>query len=292
MNEQQAQDMTTPEAREAHYKSCWGVAAEAGNKARALLSEIAAIGTVTPHLRMKILKLTGEFPSLPTQNAHPGMTRPAMNEEPIYTIVTKGCVKTGDRVIPPWSRDWQEVQDADIKNGVLNYTAVLRPAKPAGAAGAAVDAMTPAIYKASPEKMRALCNKVAESLGAQTAPPAKQPEPDIQTMRLAVARMLPNEIKIESGYTYDPKSDVATSCEWGAWLDTGRQINDREWLHVCWLAEQTLDDGNYPDFMRWIASLAVGNTCSGARDSDLTSAPVNHRLEALCRVKNPEMFKP
>ena len=37
MNETQAQDMSTPEARAAYFEQCWTMAAQAGNEARTLL---------------------------------------------------------------------------------------------------------------------------------------------------------------------------------------------------------------------------------------------------------------
>lgn len=116
-------------------------------------------------------------------------------------------------------------------------------------------------------------------------------KPDIQTMRLAVARMLPNEIKIESGYTYDPKSDVATSCEWGAWLDTGRQINDREWLHIAFLAEQTLTGDEWLDYVTVLYAIACNQIC-GRPCRQVVCASADQRIEALCRYLHPEMFKP
>ena len=42
MSELQCQDMRTPEARAAYYERCWGIAAAAGNEARARVAQLEA----------------------------------------------------------------------------------------------------------------------------------------------------------------------------------------------------------------------------------------------------------
>ncbi len=56
----QCQDMSTPEAREAHYKACWEQAAAAGNKAREMLSKVITNGLTLP-LERDIRNLLGPY---------------------------------------------------------------------------------------------------------------------------------------------------------------------------------------------------------------------------------------
>ncbi len=95
---------------------------------------------------------------------------------------------------------------------------------------------------------------------------------NLEEMKLAVAKMLPNEID-------------CTECGTGNihWRDSDDPVMDREWLHVCWLAEGTLtkeerrayndelNHGTAPGFTLWYISPEV-------------------KIEALCRVRCPEMF--
>jgi len=88
-------------------------------------------------------------------------------------------------------------------------------------------------------------------------------------LQLALVKMLPEKIGITDGSPY-----------WIFKGDTcGCKVIETEWLHVCWLVEQTLTENEQPEYQEML----------GVQDSHsiykTRSASWQHRAEALCRVK-------
>jgi hypothetical protein len=104
-------------------------------------------------------------------------------------------------------------------------------------------------------------------------------KPTLDDMKLAVARMLPKEILITD---FNPNVRPGQSATKFWFKNPGygpSRITDRDWLHVCWLAEKTLGDLWPVYYARFIeGGSAIINACAETR------------LEHLCRVRCPEMF--
>jgi hypothetical protein len=106
-------------------------------------------------------------------------------------------------------------------------------------------------------------------------------KPTLESMRLAVAKMLPHEITWEdfNKYFY--------------WQDTGAPVSDREWLTVCWLAEQTLTGNEFQDYWKILNQVTPGVGKAALNQQAFRCAwqsDVRYRLEALCHIRCPEMF--
>lgn len=104
--------------------------------------------------------------------------------------------------------------------------------------------------------------------------------PSLDEMKLAVAKMLPDEIKIEYGRYFGGGNRIS----WVKRPDA--DVSSREWLHVCWLAEQSLRDTNMDEFAAYAFELQRLKPTREWWRSDAAT-----RLEALCRVRCPEMFE-
>lgn len=109
--------------------------------------------------------------------------------------------------------------------------------------------------------------------------------PTLDEMKLAVAKMLPEEICVADGHI--------------RWLYGGtpmRPVGYREWLHVCWLAEQLLCDDENNDEMAAYCWKLDQVVMEGLDDLEynknvrLVTATADDKIEALCRVKHPTMF--
>ncbi len=126
--------------------------------------------------------------------------------------------------------------------------------------------------------------------------------PTLETLRLHVARMLPEHLELRRpvwSLAIDVQKETCVASpinERAFWKDTHKLVTDREWQHCCWLAEQTLDTATrtineetnlryneWHHYLDWLCAITKGNT---------SPASAEHRLEALCRVKFPELFHP
>jgi len=116
--------------------------------------------------------------------------------------------------------------------------------------------------------------------------------PTLDDMKLAVAKMLPDVLRAE-----DAGNDPVTGGIFIEWLDTDESVSEREWLHVCWLAEQKLDREEckaYHGILLDQETPGMAMCFSGANSWSerwTFNKSAEHRLEALCRVKHPEMFQ-
>lgn len=122
-------------------------------------------------------------------------------------------------------------------------------------------------------------------------------KPTLDEMKAAVAKMLP-------GVLY-PNELIGGAIAW-EWVDCGEYVSEREWLHVCRLAEvelfdpsQALETSTKPYTGIWAYLRKLEEVCVGKRRDELSDAErlclmvrasAEHRIEALCRVKCPEMF--
>lgn len=96
----------------------------------------------------------------------------------------------------------------------------------------------------------------------------------LQQLQLAMAKMLPEKVRI---------NHEGTAC----WIDRliiqePREVYDTEWLHVCWLVEQQLNDFNKKQFRNELVKI-----CGIESSRDINcgiSASWHQRAEALCKV--------
>ncbi len=108
--------------------------------------------------------------------------------------------------------------------------------------------------------------------------------PTLEQMKLAVAKMLPDKISI-----LFPQREQKEF--W--WNEYNRGVNHTDWLHICWLAEQTLTKRQLHHYTQLI-TLPIWplGWQSWMDTATLLIIPLEKKIAALCRVKNPEMFKP
>lgn len=117
-------------------------------------------------------------------------------------------------------------------------------------------------------------------------------KPTLDEMRLCVAKMLPEHIKIIDGWGLQ----IGKSFFFWIDKDRSREVTDREWLHVAWLAVQALQGDDRSLYCDFLSTYVDASTARFAGDLRWMHewhghvATVEHRLEALCRVKHPEMF--
>jgi hypothetical protein len=117
-------------------------------------------------------------------------------------------------------------------------------------------------------------------------------KPTLETMRMLVAEMLPDEIgaRREINGTgvralFGPLKTVFF------WRDTNQEITPREWLHVCWLAEKTLTCGQWGAYPNALAAcLPHDRPREFVSSKDWITLPMETRIEALCRVRHPQLF--
>ena len=119
--------------------------------------------------------------------------------------------------------------------------------------------------------------------------------PTLEELKLAVAGMLPDKIVTLKAGTYPVRENgvITKSREslfyWrGGDLD---EVTEREWLHVCWLALNTLSDTELADYSDAAESISerTFKYCTGASRLKCVTHP-DVQILALCRVKCPEMF--
>ena len=118
-------------------------------------------------------------------------------------------------------------------------------------------------------------------------------------MKLAVASLLPDKIAIR-----DPEKGVELDQEIllpggpiAVWRDTAKKVADREWLHVCWLAERTLtreECHEYHDALRNLETAPLCRECHEGKRPWAERWTFNvgweFKIEHICRVRFPEMF--
>jgi len=103
-------------------------------------------------------------------------------------------------------------------------------------------------------------------------------------LQLALAKMLPEklELRYEQGFEEETGTHYNIGLPFVCWVlceqDSGK-VRDTEWLHICWLVEQSLSPMDYSDFLR-----AFEKT-NGYGLRIKMSASWQQRAEALCKVK-------
>lgn len=103
--------------------------------------------------------------------------------------------------------------------------------------------------------------------------------PSPEEMRLLVARMLPEEIEVRRG-----------SFHWKEHCGERPQVSSREWLFVVHLAEKTLTEDEYTYFV-WALKDSLFSAIYARDMCEMVSATTAQRIEALCRVKHPNLFE-
>lgn len=104
-----------------------------------------------------------------------------------------------------------------------------------------------------------------------TTPRALSDEELEHKLKIALAAMLPEKIEHYSSKGF----------QFEIWKHNGNQIQDTEWLHVCWLVEQTLSGDEYTHFL-----LHLHKMTNSVRT---TSATFEKRAQALATVKGVEV---
>ena len=107
--------------------------------------------------------------------------------------------------------------------------------------------------------------------------------PTLDEMKLAVAKLLPKLLTVRRCPAVDLQTEVMTTAFSYRWNDTGRRVTDREWLEICRLAEQSLRHWEKMTYEDQLTRFTAN--CSWP-----LNAGADQRLEAICRVKCPEMF--
>ena len=116
-------------------------------------------------------------------------------------------------------------------------------------------------------------------------------KPTIDKMKLLVAGMIPEHILVlESG--------GSTLYGWNDPLHGfNGPVTEREWLHVAWLAEESLSDDECREYGQIIEIMGSKEPQDWeARGKPYAAtyafhATVEQRLEALCRIKHPGLFQ-
>lgn len=111
--------------------------------------------------------------------------------------------------------------------------------------------------------------------------------PTIDEMKLLVAGMIPEHLHIRGTNACWRINEKAA----------GRAVVETEWLHVCWLAEESLSDDEcrtYGQILEMMVSKEPADWASRGKPYAATyafHATVEQRLEALCRIKHPGLFQ-
>lgn len=104
-------------------------------------------------------------------------------------------------------------------------------------------------------------------------------KPTIETMKLAVASMLIDCLGTEDG-------ELNTL----HWLDTKARVTDREWLYICWMAEDRLD-ATYGDlYCETLEDVCGCDVECGKASRVCYFAEAEERLESICRIIMPSIF--
>jgi len=112
-------------------------------------------------------------------------------------------------------------------------------------------------------------------------------------LQLALAKMLPEGTLDFGEYYTDPVSKKQTGMYWFHWRGEQyecRDVKETEWLHVCWLVEQTLIPTRRGQYNAEL-SLIVCTRClsSAVKEPEyiynLLNASWQQRAEALAKIK-------
>ena len=95
-----------------------------------------------------------------------------------------------------------------------------------------------------------------------------------QDLKLALAKMLPEKIVL---YHNPQFPELATI----RWMKDGRELQETEWLHVCWLVEESLDPKQRQDFRETLSDILYDNLRIGAA----IHATWQQRAATLIKVK-------
>ncbi len=118
----------------------------------------------------------------------------------------------------------------------------------------------------------------------------------MQTMRRLVAEMVPDEVEIIAGYYADGSDGFFWKKESSgepARASIIATVSDREWLAVCALAEARLTrDQRFTYTIKLTIATGANTKHSQGFTFHILHATAEHRIEALCRVKHPELFQP
>ena len=91
-----------------------------------------------------------------------------------------------------------------------------------------------------------------------------------QDLKLALAKMLPEKIVL---YHNPQFPELATI----RWMKDGRELQETEWLHVCWLVEETMVGSD--SWGRYLVEMATTPW------NELIHATWQQRAAALIKVK-------
>jgi len=104
-------------------------------------------------------------------------------------------------------------------------------------------------------------------------------QPTDQQLQLALAKMLPDKIKIGGSF----RTTINGTQELHTWK-SGSPIFEAEWLHVCWLMEQTLDSPQSIHYSKVLQQDTMTNE-SNYWPFYFCNASWQQRATALCKVK-------
>lgn len=118
----------------------------------------------------------------------------------------------------------------------------------------------------------------------------KMTTPSDLQLQLALAKMLPEKIRVREykckcDWCIENYPDGSTDFYWEE-----SRIKDTEWLHICWLVEQTLNDTIHEKFRAHL-SILTSNPFPSSKDKyrHYTTASWQQRAQALCKVKEIEI---
>jgi hypothetical protein len=111
--------------------------------------------------------------------------------------------------------------------------------------------------------------------------------PSIDDLKLAVARMIPDSIAVVRLQNPD-----AVKFWWVKNQSMTTAVTDHEWYAVCHLAEKTLPVGGWDamEYSKWLWRLIGKERPVTIEHDSAWHATAEMKIEALCRVKFPEMF--
>lgn len=109
-------------------------------------------------------------------------------------------------------------------------------------------------------------------------------------LKQSLAKLLPDQILHYDTY-YSPKHDAHLKD--GLFWIGGDEILDTEWLHVCWLVEQTITEADIRHrFMEELAEIVMDASCydiDAGHAWRTANASWQQRAIALCKVKGIEL---
>lgn len=105
-------------------------------------------------------------------------------------------------------------------------------------------------------------------------------EPNDPKLKRAVAEMLPEVVRMFGVFPH-----------WFAWAETDCAILETEWLYIVSLAEKTLKESEWVEYLEYLLDDVCEETCDldapRAQWQQATSN-FNTRARAMCRIKEVE----